>query len=719
MRAALLFPLCFCLACSESKPRDDGDPAPGDGASGDVVAGDPFLSDWHDDHCAGRECYFVMQGVAGAHDVDCNGEFPTDLGTVDGDGKGNCPFASFRSGALRQLMNPQAGENKSRTFFVGAGTYQAWPHKLQLVGDGANADEAVILTNYKGGEVTLDGGDCPATCTVDGPTGPVELDPCCPHECNCGAAPQCQAVLVGGVDTGECGVEWDKIDRILIVMGSWVRVEGIHFTGCAEDAVVVSARPSTVTPPIAPNDSIFISNNRIGGCDINENIKAFRQGPGPLDGGPAWGPTHVIGNEFYDMNSQAIDATGVHNWLVEESWVHDAKTVHPVPGQSVDGGGIGFKNGGSQARVRNNWLSRGGGVGFGGGSGSCVSDYWGCFQEYEFSDGLAENNTVLESAAQKESGTGSALYWFHCRDCSLIGNVVQGVNTKNGVLIDDQCPGVRCDYNPNLLPTLNARLERNFVELGAWQDTFPLPMGYPSDIFATGPAANGMVSGSNIFCLPDGYPSKFGGPDDPAANVAMWYHIGPASANVSFDTYAPLIGDSGTAVYNGASATVSACPAGPPACALAVDDVSVTWAGPTSCAGCTCSLVWDEDAPVSVACNGTTPIPAGANTAGRHYVSLRVDNDGGGTSCGSSYQVASAVIGAGCRVHIEGNDVVWNAEGVRCQLVGDGDRDLGTVECSGTLPLPSEQLAAGRHHVRLHVRDSALGQTACGTVFNR
>ena len=285
---ALAVWVCAAVACTPGAGTTGaGDPATaggdrfgdgslGDGAGDTAAGGDPFvpISDWQAAHCVGRACYYVMQNQPGADDTACNGEHPTDLGTTDANGKRDCPFASFASFTLRNRMAPPSGNNRSRTFFVGAGTYVTWPGRLNLRGDGANASEAVILTNYRGAPVTLDGGNCPATCSLDTPSGPVLFDPCCPHACRCGVDPSCQPTFVGGVDTGECGVPWDKSDRLLVVAGSWVRVEGIGLQGCAEDAVAVSYRTAGSPPAVVPNDSIFIVNNRIAGCDINENIKA-------------------------------------------------------------------------------------------------------------------------------------------------------------------------------------------------------------------------------------------------------------------------------------------------------------------------------------------------------------------------------------------------------------------------------------------------------------
>lgn len=705
---AMAIPLLACclLACGSNDPALPAD---------DAGSEDPPPVDWHPAHCANRECFYVMQGVPGASDAVCNGRHPTDLGTTDANGERNCPYASFQSRVRSVLAPPDDLPNKSRTVFVGAGRYPIWGTKLAVRGDGAGPDEAVILTNYRGADVTLHSDECPAICTFDTPAGPITVTPCCSVRCDCDDA---ACIAAGGVDTGDgCAAPFNKLADTITVFGQWVRIEGMTIQGAYDDQLEVGARTTAMGTKLVPNDGIYLANNTIHGTDGNENIKGLGMGPGPVHGGPAWGPTHIIGNEFLDMASQAVDATGVHNWLVEDNYLHDAKSGNDPFGGQFDGGGIGFKNGGSQARVRNNWSLRGGGFGGGGGSGSCIfqteppHDY-GCFQDYEMTDILVENNTALDIA-------NTGLQAYQCDDCRFLGNHISGSRARFLVRVGDECPGLLCpSTNPKLKPSRNLRLERNLLVGGIIHPEGPQFFEYYRHALPQGPAAFGMVSRDNVFCAPDGIAE----PPDPSSQLPMFTYE-PASGDVNgpfaLTTYRTQINDTGSSVYNDPAAAVAPCIPALPSCNLTVssDRTEVSWSGPAACPDCTCSLSLDEGEQ-SVACTGAMPLPIGAISPGRHYVGLRVNNFGGGTSCGASYGISSKVVGAGCSVGVAGPKARWDGDGVSCRLVGDGDVDLGAVKCEGELDLPANLLTRARHHLRLRVLDSEFGQTTCGVVYN-
>ncbi|MCA9669787.1 MAG: hypothetical protein KC503_29535, partial [Myxococcales bacterium] len=458
---AMLLTLSSGSGCSDSGASglDSSADARGDadGGASDTrsdQADGPSGPHWSEAHCKTRTCYFVMKSVAGADDAACNGRHPADLGSTDADGKRDCPFASLD--AVRGILNPASGAGaRGVTVFVGAGTYALYPSGLAIRGDGTSADEAVIVTAYDGQKPIIDG-TCPATCTVQTPSGPVTRDPCCQRACpSCSTDARCKPVQGSAT---QCAVPIDHVEQLVTISGSWVRVEGLDLRGCWEDNIRVAWRDTGgAQPTIIPNEHIYIANNRIEGCEVNENIKGLRNGPGPAHGGPAWGPVHVVGNELYAMASQAVDATGVHNWTVEDNYAHDAKTGQ-APFTDYDGGGIGFKNGSSDVRVRNNWSERSDGYGGGGSSGSCIGDTtppadWGCFQKYEMIDALFENNVALDASLR------AALNVFHCDGCRFYGNyVVGGGEVPALLLIGDVCPGPRCEaHNPGLLPTRDLR----------------------------------------------------------------------------------------------------------------------------------------------------------------------------------------------------------------------------------------------------------------------
>lgn len=99
--------------------------------------------DWEAEHCAGRDCYYVMQGTEGASDTECNGRHPEDLGTSDDAGKRDRPFASL-TGPVRELLAPPPGEPaRSRTVFVGEGSCGVAPWRLRLRGDGGRGRSSV------------------------------------------------------------------------------------------------------------------------------------------------------------------------------------------------------------------------------------------------------------------------------------------------------------------------------------------------------------------------------------------------------------------------------------------------------------------------------------------------------------------------------------------------------------------------------------------------
>lgn len=687
-------------------PRDGGDGGPGgDGLRSDGPAADgPAGPHWSEAHCQGRRCTFVMQGAAGADDVLCNGRAATDLGTTDKDGKRDCPFASFAP--TRELFDPPSGPVRGLSVLVGAGTYDVSPFGLQVRGDGANAAEAVVLAAYGDGMPIIDG-TCPKTCTVQTPKGPVLRDPCCQRPCpTCTANPAC--VPVQGGETA-CAVPIERTEQLLTIAGQWVRIEGLDLRGCFEDNIRV-AYGQTATQVAVPNHHLYLVNNRIEGCDLNENIKGLRQGPGPLQGGPVWGPTHIIGNELHAMASQAVDATGVHDWLVEDNYVHDAKVGANGYGGIFGGGGLGFKDGGSAIRARNNWTERSAGYGAGGASASCAFDVtppndWGCFQSYEMIDVLYENNVLIDARSR------NALMAFACDDCRFFGNVVEGTASAALLTLDDRCPGPLCEpHNPTLKATRGLRLERNFLSGGQkTQNGGPALVLYYRDTFPTGPAANGMLSRDNIFCVAEG----FGEVAQPQKDQQLFGHREPGAV-YGLEAYAAQIGDTGSAVFNAPSATTKPCPVAPPACRIGVTADRARWVGPLGCSACSCTLVVDESEQ-SVPCEGDAAIDT---KWGRHYVGLRVNRAGGGTSCGASYQIASPVVGTGCTIDVDHGTVRWQGGGARCRLIADGGRDLGAVPCASSRPLPVQVAGPGRHQLLLRVSQAALGATSCSVMWS-
>jgi len=337
-----------------------------------------------------------------------------------------------------------------------------------------------------------------------------------------------------------------------------------------------------------------------------------------------WGPVHIIGNELFATASQAVDATGVHAWLIEDSWIHDAK----IGGNAFiafDGGGIGFKNGSSDSVVRNNWSVRGGGYGMGGGAGSCISDMFGCYQRWEMRSAIVENNVAIEPGAGAPEDARRGLFAFHCDDCLYAGNVID-LDDGFGFFMDDECPGPRCSpHNPMLQPSRDVRLERNFIRGKTMLPRgTPLMIMYMRDVHPMGPVAHGMTSRANVFCAASGFP-VVASPDTDALQFA---HREPGMAYALGD-YRAQIGDTGSAIFNAPGAASAPCPAGPAACSVGVDGTGARWTGPVTCNGCACTLVVDR-AEMSVACDGVIPLDASASSPGRHYVSLRVDRDGGG-----------------------------------------------------------------------------------------
>lgn len=664
---------------------------------------------WDVAYCQTHDCTFIRQGAPGADDRRCNGRSPDDLGTFDLEGLRNCPFASLQGARFRERIgsnNPNGVHG--RTFFVGAGTYPMWPSPLQLLGNGQSADEALVLTNFRGEKVELSGGSCPATCVVDTVTGTVALTPCCAIRCrSCDADPRCQPTSDG------CGIPWDKAPRVLSIGGQWVRVEGFELDGCFSDNIVVVARDQGTLQSLIPNDHLYVANNIIHGCDVNENIKGHGEGPGPLQGGPAWGPVEIVGNELLEMASQAVDATGVHNWSVEDNTLHHAKTGSFM-GTDYDGGGIGFKNGGSQSRVRNNWSEQGGGgFGLGGVSGSCINDTepphgYGCFQRYEMTDLVVENNTVKDTSKD-------AFGIYQCDNCRVLGNYVDGVRRGSHAWLRDDCPGPRCPaHNPNLLPTRDLRLERNELRGGVFGPDGPYFFAYARDTHPSGPVGEGMVSGHNTFCAAAGQAA----PADPAASLLLFGHIEPTML-YPFSTFAAQLGDTASAVYNAQGAAAAAC--APPSrveLALAMDASTLSFVAPADATRC--ALAFD-DQEMAVGCTGTSvAVPRDAREPGRHYVSLRVDRASGGASAGASYQIGAPGIGASCAIAVSGGQLRWQGGGDRCAVVGDGGVAVqASGACSGQLALPAELLAPGRHRARLAILDSAFGQTACSVVFTR
>lgn len=690
---------------TEAADATADDASPADATTPDAGPPPP----WDLAYCQAHDCTFIRQGAPGADDRRCNGRSPDDLGTFDLEGLRNCPFASLQGQRFRE----RAGANNpngvhGRTFFVGAGTYVMWPNPLQLLGDGQNADEALVLTNFRGEKAKLSGGSCPASCVVETETGTATLTPCCAIRCrSCSDDPRCMPTSDG------CGIPWDKTARVLSVGGQWVRVEGFELDGCFSDNIVVVARDRGTLQSLIPNDHLFIANNIIHGCDVNENIKGHGEGPGPLQGGPVWGPVEIVGNELLEMASQGVDATGVHNWSVEDNTLHHAKTGSFM-GTDYDGGGIGFKNGGSQSRVRNNWSEQNGGsFGLGGVSGSCINDTaaphgYGCFQRYEMTDLVVENNTVKDTSKD-------AFGIYQCDNCRVLGNFVDGIQRGAHAWLRDDCPGPRCPaHNPNLLPTRDLRMERNDLRGGVFGPDGPFFFAYGRDIHPSGPVAEGMVSAHNTFCAADGQPE----PADPATSLLLFGHIEPTML-YPYSTFGAQIGDVGSAVYNDQRAAAAACPAPSRAeLSLSMDTSALSFLAPADATRC--ALAFD-DQEMAVSCSAASiALPRDAREPGRHYVSLRVDRPSGGASAGASYQIGAPGLGASCVIAVSGGQLSWQGGGSSCAIVGDGSVAVASGgACAGQIALPPALLAPGRHRARLSVLDSAQGQTACSVVFTR
>jgi hypothetical protein len=728
MQKTLLFSLALATACREGSTPDDSGPAtdggpsadrgPTDGGTPNTGPVDVGMEDggsdlgldagpgWEDEHCRNRTCIWIRQGEPGASDVICNGRAPVDRGTTDQDGRRNCPLASFQSAYLQALMAPNTGPNRSKTFFVGGGTYRTYPFGISLVGDGQNADEGLRLSNLRGEKVVLSGQNCPASCEYQGPNGPVTVTPCCAIKCDsCSSDPRC-------VDLGDdCGVPWDTAYRPVTIAGRWTRIEGMEIEGCISDAVTVATVATLDGQSLVPNDHLYLSNNRIHGCQINENIKGLRQGPGPTQGGPYWGPTEIIGNELLEMGSQAIDATGVQNWRVEENHLHSPKPVDACLGTPCDGGGIGFKNGGALARVRNNWLRANNGITMGGVAGSCLEDTsppngFGCFQRYEHQDGRVENNVIADAPRH-------GLMAYQCDDCGYLGNYLSNFRGA-GFFLQDDCPGPRCpSHNPGLLPSRDLVLAHNHFGAGALSTEGPYFLAYFRDVFPSGPAANGMNALANTFCAPQGLLETA----TPELDVARFAHAEPQGL-YNLPDYAAQVGDQGSRVYNDGAAQLAACPA-PPRCTLSVtaDAGIVRWEGAAD--GVQCTLAIDE-VESTVPCQGERATTPGERGPGRHYLSLRAELGPGqpaGASCGLSYQLGAPFSGSRCTLGLVGDTLQYDADGLRCLIVADDGQDLGVRGCRGTLTLPPGLRSGARHHLRFQVLEAPDGQTTCGLMF--
>src|SRR5688572_11675538 len=102
MKRRVLVWVAMC-ACADA-PSNTPDAGAIDASAMDAAAPDAMV-DWHVEHCRDRECTYVMQEVAGADDVACNGRHPIDLGTIDADGKRNCPLKSFMNRTVRDALS--------------------------------------------------------------------------------------------------------------------------------------------------------------------------------------------------------------------------------------------------------------------------------------------------------------------------------------------------------------------------------------------------------------------------------------------------------------------------------------------------------------------------------------------------------------------------------------------------------------------------------------
>lgn len=204
--------------------------------------------------------YYVATNEAGASNTTCNGLHPTNTGGA------NCPFKDFTAPAVREkLHSTDVGQpTKNVTVKVRTGTYIIEPLELfpgepvtgiYINANGANANEFVVLTNYNGEVVTLDG-----TCGL--------------------GIPECNFPLLPG-----------RTGTLMEMYGDRIVVQGLRFRNVADR-----------NAQIGSSNTFFQCNDLADGEDSLKNTAST-------------GPATIYGNTFSGA-VQAIDATLATNWTV-------------------------------------------------------------------------------------------------------------------------------------------------------------------------------------------------------------------------------------------------------------------------------------------------------------------------------------------------------------------------------------------------------------------
>jgi|KBSSwiS6_1023812.scaffolds.fasta_scaffold01695_3 parallel beta-helix repeat protein len=199
-----------------------------------------------------------------------------------------------------------------------------------------------------------------------------------------------------------------------------------------------------------------------------------------LKGVDSAGPVSILDNEFTGWDSQAIDLTNVHNWMVARNYIHD--------GAGNRAGAVGMKFETSDVSVRDNAIVNSYGINMGGVSSVHHGDY-------EALNVTVERNTFTNVP-------GGFVRFYSCANCSVRNNTV--FSAGGGMLaLGDIVDGPSgCHDGLGCLPSAGLTVTGNALHNLS---------GSPANTFwgIYSREAVGLVSGGNTYCTAPGQPARF------------------------------------------------------------------------------------------------------------------------------------------------------------------------------------------------------------------
>ena len=251
----------------------------------------------------------------------------------------------------------------------------------------------------------------------------------------------------------------DRLRELLRVSGQFVLVRGITFE-----------RAGGYHLEVRGGRNVRITENRFRANNSSDALKG--------DGGAA--DVEVIGNDFTQWASQAIDLTNVARWTITGNTFHDSQR---------DTGPLGVKLGSRDVRFRDNRIRDAGGLSLGGTSATHVNSH----EAYEI---VAERNTF-------ERISGHVVTFYSCRMCRFVDNDITGA--QRGVRL-----GGELFQGPSGCAGGCRASEETTVFRNRFRDVSGDAQAPPSLFWLVDPSdRHGLAASDNLYCADAGQPARF------------------------------------------------------------------------------------------------------------------------------------------------------------------------------------------------------------------